>query len=551
MSNQKSLVGLAFPSLNPLQTYRAKESFDKANNFGGPRSLGEPVLLTENVYGYPVSAGSPHRFFSAAATAGGRIVKFTETNVTPQNKSGSYGTKKFPKSTTGKTPQKKDPGYDRKGDPSSNTPVTPQKDKAVDYNRGPSAPKNTDDGKTVSHGGKVKAGDYSATPCCEGDWITTKKKISAVKFEMAGSQPMKNSNGMLREGKYFVMGLDETHGVVTLSTEAKLGNFLYNVDLNDLQEGTDVAKAKETCSPGVMKAMNKQMKGRKKTEAGVTSSLAGTHTPAGTMTAESHPQVNEDSPHGQGLRLLKHMRESRGVEFDGNVAAQRAANRAATVEPVAAPVESTPVPARKQVVLNEDLPSTPGSASGMVPGSVLPNTGQITESSLCEMHGLPPLNADLQNQMVAFSASAATGTAMSQKLPAGITDQIAEAHINESVGVDSLDPEKFAMVQTLTALQESGVDIDNLSEEDLNAALLEHEKDDGFDEQAEAWGEIDFSEAVGKGGLASMLKEYGVANAKLVAAHLQAGDPANEWFGETGGSLQAAKRLQWRFDNVG
>ena len=33
MSNQKSLVGLAFPSLSPLPSYRAKESFDKANNF--------------------------------------------------------------------------------------------------------------------------------------------------------------------------------------------------------------------------------------------------------------------------------------------------------------------------------------------------------------------------------------------------------------------------------------------------------------------------------------------------------------------------------------
>lgn len=182
--------------------------------------------------------------------------------------------------------------------------------------------------------------------------------------------------------------------------------------------------------------------------------------------------------------------------------------------------------------------------------------GKLTGGPFDQRH-----DTGLESKLALFRTGMQTGAHMLTN--AGITSQVVnESQISDAMGgMPSVDPAAFARRQTLEGiLKEDGISIEDLSEEEIAELLaqMEAEENESTEEgegdeepHGTLFEDLQPGDVQRLGGMASLLKARGYANAEAIASHIESGHPANEWFGLTGGSLQDAKRLQWLYVRAG
>jgi hypothetical protein len=543
-----AFVALAFPSHNPVASRRRVESKRKAQRFGEPRNLGESRLVAKDTFGFVVEASGPQTFWGAASEVGARIIPFKEAGPGqhPDTISQNSG-------TTGKSG-----GY-----PGGETSHGRTDTQGIESGR--KDPKAKDGGRPMSGAAssKVRAGDYGKTSAKtqarglgEGVWIDVPQKVEAYRVEMSGTQPIgKPTVGKLHPGKYFVLGVQETRDgpVVTLGRTDKLsdigskeeGKYVFNVDGNVLEvalsEGGDRSKAGCPDTGGLLKkTIAKSARGgkQKKEAGGIIGAMAGA---AQTAQRESltERQVTADSAHARGIMISQRLRK-----FDES-------RHTPPESPEEGKNGETPSPkpaarSKESVALLEDVRGNTTEVSQDATALLDGAGGQLSGGPFDQ-----PLDPGLEGRLAAYKHGMTTGLHVSG-------DQAANLHENQTaevMGTQSVDPAEFAQRQKLAEmLAEENIDIETLSDEEI-AELIQQmskeaeekgESDDGDD--ADDWKAEDLlpGDAVG-GNLVGILSSRGYANAQDIAAKLEAGDPAENWFGIAGQSLQNCKRLQWAY----
>jgi hypothetical protein len=302
--------------------------------------------------------------------------------------------------------------------------------------------------------------------------------------------------------------------VVTLSREAKLGKYLYNVDVADLRmESKDPSKAAPCTGAGVLSGAKNQLKARKKTEDGVVGALAGTSLKP-TKESVVHGPVTEDHVHGRGLAIMRKLRERHGPAMDG----------ASGRRILAAGDQTEPTQSMAEVTKTALVADQAGKGKAKL----------LTEG---RSHGVMDQATAQYDLLTSAMSTMAAGTGISH----GTVNMMQDAQLAESMHVPSMDPLEFQKAVAMEQLQESGVDLSKLSDEDLQKAL-----EDAVQDTEETVGE-----GTGNGGLLRMIKDRGYENAEEIARKIESGEAPNEWFALTGGSLQDAKRLVWEWEQMG
>lgn len=556
MSNTP-FVALAFPSFSASSSDVSKDSKRKADHFGQTYGLSESVKVLKDTYGFLVPASSDPRLFDQAKSYGARIVSVsgtkTESTVTPQGHKNSQG-----------------------------------------IENGGAAPKASDGAHsyTSKPAAKVKAGNYGKTKTIgEGQWIKIADKVEGTRIEMAGTNPIGSEWGELKPGDYYVLGMQEAvdDTVVTLgkvSSLAKLGStnegrYVFNVRLSDIaeddpsktssantdfgkvrgargdkdiqdgpatpdpdkmkakkkvaglaQEGDDAAKAAFS-DGGILPSKKKEVARAEKTKGSRKEGILG----AGMVTAqtpvrESENRLTESGPHSRAIRDVKILK-AMGVIPQGSRMTESK-------------------PAHKNLA-----PMTESAAPGQDLGG--PLTGGVFSTDL---------DPNVSAMMDAFQAQSMVGGSV--RVPAGsVNESQARAAMG---GAESVDIDSYLAQLEATLEDPDLTDEERTAIETFLASNKEEpqEEDDDFDVDAEEEDTQEESEDIedlpeleelpdedakfedvlpgdmGKlGGLAGLLKSRGIANPEKVAAKIESGHPAEEWFGMAGMSLQDAKRLCW------
>lgn len=443
-------VVLAFPSLSPSTSRRLTESHLKASRFGLTKNLGSPTLVTRDAYGYVVPTTSDYGVFHDATLYGGRVLLEND-----------------PKAHDG----------------AELSPENPP-------------------------GAKNQAGAYGKTlPIKEGTWLSLGKKVEGYQIEMHGTQPIgKPTRGDLHPGRYYVLGLEEAAGVVTLgkvASLAKIGNseegrYVYNVAVDPLREACD-DPAKVGPGGGVLPTQKSLVKAREVTAPRMAprkkEAVAGAGAVGAGAAATTAERVTTESTHSRGVRMLGLLREKGYLG------------------------EPTPRAATAQKVLTAAAPSRAAQP--------------LTEGELA------PLDPALEHQLTLFRhgvTSAATSLAVSSQ----VVTQMHEAQV-----ADALDGHASVSPEIVARVQEAGIALADLSPADLTALQQAHAQDAVEDDAAAQTEDAVPGDTAQGLGLVDLLKQRGYANAEVIASKLEAGEPATDWFGLTGGSLQDAKRLQW------
>ena len=487
------VVAVAFPSYSPDTSNRRGVSKRRADDFGGLRNLGESVLIAKSTFGFVMPVEKAHSFLSDITKYGGKILKFHESSKS-EDQQGIEAAKGASKSTDD-------------GTPSSAPPAS-----------------------------KASAPKYDKTKIKEGTWIDIPEGLNAYRIAMVGTHALfyvegGMVKGTLEAGKYYVLGVDRQNGVATISPTEKLGEAVFNIDLDELfaeaspkvkDDGTSFSspkaakvKAKEykkvkpvgesvkaacprcgalvesdfkfcpSCG-GSMKEGYKGVKklpkaGQKKKEGiGVIGAIAGTaQTPVRESTSPPAAKVTVESVHARGLKVLQTLRAK-----DSNLEPKNLS----TGESGLAILEA------------KQKADSPPSAEGT---QRVHHEGQPTPTPLSndfnKNFGLPDLNPDLKSRLMS--------------LRQGVTNPA-------NMLLDKTGQELLEKAQDFQAMGDvKEVDIEDPEKDEASTA-----------------------------GIVSYLKKQGYANPEKVAKAWASGMPAEEFVQFTGGSVQDAKRLKWHLD---
>lgn len=537
------LISIAFPSANPIVERRQGDSYTKASNFGLPHELGKPSLVAKDTYGYVVETSVHYSLRSSAATYGGRIIDFQEM-----------------------TGQRVDPQGIEQANKDSKS-----KDQGRLHSASPKA--------------KASASEYRATnkktkavPIKEGTWIRLESAIPAYKLEMAGTMPIGSSKGVLREGRYYVMGIDETNGVATLSEKDTIGaSVLYNIDLDLFSEmgdsasgmGVKATPGQAITGSGPATPDPDRAKARKKVK--------------GVAQESEEPRFFEEgacSKCGTDIKKGNHYCPSCGTKVEGAVAGiigptmrERGDRHGMGKKGMKGYESFQPEEDDSDTVIIKDGDGYKAlecrKGKGKVKrkregGGIMGAMAGATQTPYREHHVTEDSSHArglkiIQHMKTIDSHSSSSDISESRKEESGNAQVPAKSVLENALvvsGKSQHTPELQFRLDSMSAAVAAGglgkMSVTESQERAIGDAQLTNVMgvapkpvEEDPDEKTEDGTPGDFEHS---SGVADLLRERGYANPEEVAKAWAEGVPAEEFIALTGGSVQDAKRLKWELD---
>jgi hypothetical protein len=203
-------VSVVFPSANPIRESRLRDSYEMAKDFARLNNIEEEIVkVSSDAYGFVMSADIPYALRGKVTSYGGRFVKFNESSHSGKNAKPSF------------------------------------------ISQAKVASKSDDEGSHFSSGpkSKSKANQYGSSDkktfgkIMEHSWLKLEHPMEAYKLEMFGTTVKKSTKGQIVPGDYFVLGIDESNGIATLSSTKGVSEVLFNIDLEKYEsQGIGVVK---------------------------------------------------------------------------------------------------------------------------------------------------------------------------------------------------------------------------------------------------------------------------------------------------------------------
>lgn len=326
-------------------------------------------------------------------------------------------------------------------------------------------------------GGKVIPFVESHTAVVEeGKWIQLEKAVVGTRFEMAGTSPIRQDDGRILPDKFYVLGIQESEGGVfaTLGRVDRLGDigrksgpgrYIYNVPLDSLREAVMVSST-EVASP-------------------VKSSDDTTGDTQTVATNESDRSMEILDMLLENDEFLARDRRKAQLKAGASVEAAKAEpNILSDMMEVAAGESAT--------TYTEAELAPYKAVSGSSPTASLDGVDTLDEADADGILNLLLGRIDENHQDEPLEAAPAPVAPAAAPSPvAAVAAAPAETATGDDAGEDEeldeeMDPELFASIRSVVdAMVESGIDVDSLSDEELEEAvtdfLADLEEEDGED----------------------------------------------------------------------